>query len=186
MIIIKRNGREDNLTVDEQLHSLLKLRLLVAYLGEKDQAGWWDTSFLSQIGLEFLEHSFPRTRMLAGLNGACQAAQRLHDDRIGVGSVFHLFRLPFTVEQSMFGLAQHRLDELADLIKDRKTAIQALRELSSSTVRAEGPVQIGTEKKLLRHSTIDEFATHYLSALEDEKLIFPYITATLVMAKDQA
>lgn len=40
---------------------LIQLRLLVAYLGEKKQFAWWETSLLDATGRGFLERSFPRT-----------------------------------------------------------------------------------------------------------------------------
>lgn len=158
---------------------LLEVRLLVGFLGEKDQFNWWDTSFLSETGQSFLEHCYPQTKLLAGLNGACQAAQRVHDQRIGVGAVYHLFRLPFTLEQTLFQLAQSELTELAEKIGSKEAALQALGNIAESKIKSsEGPVQISEEKKLLRKATVEEFAKNYLSAFEQGIHTFPYAGAT--------
>lgn len=45
----------------EALANVLKLRLLVGFLGEKKQCNWWDTTFLEATGQRFLETVFPRT-----------------------------------------------------------------------------------------------------------------------------
>ncbi|MEI6263193.1 MAG: BrxE family protein, partial [Deltaproteobacteria bacterium] len=72
----------------------LFMRLLVGYLGEKDQFNWWPTTFICSFSNLFLSPVFPRTTLLSQYHGILEAARRLHDERIGVGSVFHLFRLP--------------------------------------------------------------------------------------------
>jgi hypothetical protein len=36
---------------------------------------------------------------MAQYHGVTEAACRVHDERIGVGRVFHLYRLPETIEQ---------------------------------------------------------------------------------------
>jgi hypothetical protein len=40
--------------------------------------------------------------MQARYQGIVEASKRVHDERIGVGRVFHLFRLPETTEQRLF------------------------------------------------------------------------------------
>ena len=80
---------------------LVTYRLLVGYLGEKEQYGWWQSSFFTQGAGAFLTPLFPRTQMLAQCNGVTQAAALVHDERIGVGHVYHLFRRPEDLEQSI-------------------------------------------------------------------------------------
>ncbi len=77
------------------------LRLLVGYLGEKDQDNWWSTSFFSPSSRNFLAPIFARTTRLAQDNSVRDTARRLHDEQVGIGSVFHLFRLPADVEQDL-------------------------------------------------------------------------------------
>ena len=73
--------------------SLLKLRAVVAFLGEKPQAGWWDSAFLNPVGFQYLGLIYPKMAAAAALTAASGAACRLHDERIGRGRVGHLFRL---------------------------------------------------------------------------------------------
>jgi hypothetical protein len=73
--------------------SLLKLRAAVAFLGEKPQAGWWDSAFLNPVGFQYLGLIYPKMAAAAALTAASEAACRLHDERIGRGRVGHLFRL---------------------------------------------------------------------------------------------
>jgi hypothetical protein len=49
------------------IQKLIRLRLLVGYLGQGKQAGWWDCNFLDATGIRFLETTFPRTARAAGL-----------------------------------------------------------------------------------------------------------------------
>ena len=89
-------------SVDEEiLAHLAEVRVLVSYLGEKEQYAWWDTSFLSAVGLKYLKLNFPRSYFLAGVTAISQAAKKLHDDRIGKGAAHHLFRLPFHIEERL-------------------------------------------------------------------------------------
>jgi hypothetical protein len=70
---------------------LIKLRLLVGFLGERRQANWWDCSFLDPTGRRFLETTFPRTAFCAAVRSTTEAARLLHDSRIGRVGVFYLF-----------------------------------------------------------------------------------------------
>ena len=85
----------------DPLKELLTIRVLVAFLGEKDQFGWWRARFLGAMGDRFLAFTFPRSVFVAGVTAASEAGKAFHDQRIGKGSVFHLFRLPQTIERRM-------------------------------------------------------------------------------------
>jgi len=88
------------------------LRICVAFLGEKDQRDWWKSSFLSRSGEAFIAPIFPKTSILARINGASAAAQFVHDEHIGIGDVFHLFRLPENVEQDINQLLKRELSQV--------------------------------------------------------------------------
>ncbi len=74
--------------------TIAELRVLVGYLGEKPQAGWWSSEFYSPSAAAFLSPIFNRSLFLAQYQGATAAAAKAHDDTIGIGRIFHLFRLP--------------------------------------------------------------------------------------------
>jgi hypothetical protein len=154
------------------------LRLLVAYLGEKHAAGWWQTSCLDETGRQYLEMNFPRSALAAGVHAAGAAAQRLHDERIGRSRVFHLFRLPYRFEDRIH---EHLLstDQAAlwALIRERETAMTELRKLVDTTLDApEGPVQVGLESDIDSDRGVREVAKHYLSGVEKGRLCLPYFT----------
>lgn len=157
---------------------ITKLRMLVGFLGESPQNAWWDTNFLSKTGLQFLEISFPRTAVAAGCVSVSEAAKRLHDDRIGKGGVFHLFRLPSAFEERVH---RHLLNttpgELLAAIESKETALRKLEEFAKSGGTAsEGPVHLGDADEILTAHSVSEMATHYLNAFSKGVKTFPYFT----------
>ena len=74
--------------------TIAELRVLIGYLGEKDQANWWGCEFFSATATAFLAPIFNRSLFLAQYQGATAAAAKVHDEAIGVGRIYHLFRLP--------------------------------------------------------------------------------------------
>lgn len=83
------------------ISKITRLRTCVAFMGEKEQVSWWASSFFSNSGEAFLSPIFPKTAALARINGACGAAQLVHDEYIGKGDVYHLFRLPEKLERAV-------------------------------------------------------------------------------------
>lgn len=155
---------------------LIKLRLLVGFLGEKRQANWWDCAFLDATGRWFLATTFPRTTLFAALRSTAEAARLLHDKRIGRVAVFHLFRLPVDTEDT---LEAHIVDlpseEALSWISSRETALEELGRMDDVHVSApQGPVQVGIEKKILVPSSISHLAAHYHSAFAGNFQCFPY------------
>jgi len=164
--------------MDEIFKNYILLRAVVAFLGEKDQSNWWNTSFLGKTGRKYLEFNFPRNPVAAGISGAATAAKKLHDDRIGKSRVFHLFRLPYEIEESLhtflFDLDQNILWKK---ITDNETALGACEELAGSKIDApEGPVQVGQVKHILKEGSVAEIAKHYLSAFEKGYVTLPYFS----------
>ena len=80
--------------IAQSFPSVLRLRILVLALGEAHMSGWWKTQFLSVTGLSYLNRLYPRSSFAAAVRSASRAAKAAHDSSIGVGNVFHLFRLP--------------------------------------------------------------------------------------------
>ena len=160
----------------KSIQSFVQLRFIVGFLGEKEQCGWWDTAFLGSTGLRFSEINFPRSAVAAAGTSVVEAARRLHDSRIGKGGVFHLFRLPPAIEESVHrGLMQVDAEQVKQTITSRDTALAALREFAGETVDApEGPVQVGSVKGILTAKAVEEVAKHYLDAFENDKMTFPY------------
>ena len=165
---------------EELIRKYILLRTLVGYLGEKSQCNWWDTNFLSSAGLKYLEINFPRSSFVAAITSVSEAARLLHDSRIGKGGVYHLFRLPFALEESL----HHQLMGMESAtftpaIKDKDKALLQLQALAGSTIDAsEGPVHIGTEKQIQQKNSIEELAKYYLYGFLNGIQVLPYFSTT--------
>jgi hypothetical protein len=161
------------------LHSqLAMLRMLIGYLGEKNQSGWWDCQFLSPNGIRFLEINFPRTILASAITSVTAAAMRFHDERIGKKDVFHLFRLPAGLEEAVHNaLPSGNPGEWTALIHDVESAIEQLKNMHDGAVDASvGPVQVGTVGSLMGDDVISVIAKHYNDAFANGKIVLPYFT----------
>jgi hypothetical protein len=163
-----------------RIEQLALLRALVAFLGEKDQCGWWDCSFLGATGRKFLAITHPRSHVATGVMAACEAARRVHDARIGKGRVYHLFRLPHATEQK---LQRHSLTEkdaaLVAAFESKDKALQALETMAKDPDGTpDGPVKLGGAKTLSSSTIIGKLAGMYLGAFRASKQTMPYFTAT--------
>jgi hypothetical protein len=155
---------------------ILKLRLLVGFLGEQRQANWWGCGFLSPTGIRFLQTTFPRTAAEAALRSTTEAARLLHDSRIGRTRVFHLFRLPLAKEDILESLVREVGQfDVSKLTAAREAAMAELGSLSKTRLAAPpGPVQVGVAKDIFTPAAISGMAAHYHSALAGDIQCFPY------------
>jgi hypothetical protein len=160
---------------------LIKLRLLVGFLGEKRQTNWWDCGFLDATGRRFLETTFPRTSFFAALHSTAEAARLLHDSRIGRVGVFHLFRLPVDNEDVLEAhIADVSSEDALSWILSRENALEELGRIDEAHVSApQGPVQVGFADKIFAPSSISELAAHYYSAFRGNFQCFPYFGESL-------
>ena len=141
-----------------------ELRVLVGFLGEKSQLSWWDSNFLGSSSAAFLMHPYPRTTLLAQYHGVCEAALLVHDEYIGVGKNYHLYRLPDSVERDIAKSIQDQgfIKKLSASIKSKETALEALLAIAESTQdKSEGPVGIGNFSDESLGSSIPIMAAHY-------------------------
>jgi hypothetical protein len=157
--------------------SLARLRTCVAFLGEKDQQNWWPSSFLSKPGEAFLTPIFPKTAALARVNGASGAAQVSHDEHIGVGDVYHLFRLPENIEHDISQLLAKDASVL-DLISTEETARAELQELSAGE-SAEGVGPLLIERDAIDQSVICRMAAAYMQGFSSGEQVYPYYRGKL-------
>lgn len=152
------------------------LRLVVGYLGQRKQSGWWDCDFLDATGLRFLETTFPRTARAAALRSTTEAACIVHDQALGRIGNYHLFRLPPVLEDHL----EHDIQEM-DWIESRRlsesrgSAMDELRRIADALIKAPaGPVQVGMAHRILTPTAVRELAAHYHSAFQDGIRCFPY------------
>jgi hypothetical protein len=156
---------------------ILKTRLLVGYLGERAQHAWWLTSFYDPSSRLFLDPVFSRTPRLAQYHGVLEAARRLHDEHLSVGS-YHLFRLPEEVEQDLHNLVQRPEAEefTAREMSNKGTALGSLKDLAGEvSVKSGGPTAIGNIKDLDSPKTEKAIAAAYLSAFSNDAKAYPYL-----------
>ena len=158
---------------------ITKLRLCVGYLGEKDQFSWWQSSFFTKGSNAFLSPLFSRTQVLAQCNGVTRAAALIHDESIGVGHVYHLFRLPEDMEQ---GIHRILLDADAEKVIQSiafspETALEQLkRSIPDSQLSGEGPVRVGNVSDMQDAEYWKKVAGLYWYAFQENIRSFPYFT----------
>ncbi len=161
----------------ESFDNLVLMRLVVGYLGEKDQFNWWPSTFLNETTKKMLEFTFPRTAFLAQYEGVSASAAKVHDERIGVGETFHLFRLPEFLEKSLVNHLQTKSEEvnLKSAIHSKEKALEVLTTLAGgASLGDEGPVNIGGINDNDWNLSINKMASSYLTAFSNDKKSFPY------------
>ena len=159
--------------------AILQLRLLVGFLGERAQFGWWPTSFYEPSSRLFLEPVFSKTSLLAQYHGVMEAARRLHDEHLNVGS-YHLFRLPEELEQDIHAFMQSPNGEnLATRSPQTKEdALKAMTVLAPNAAKLnEGPKLVGAIDDIDSPNAIQLFAAAYLSAFQQNVKTYPYLVA---------
>jgi len=165
-----------------QLEMLAALRAAVGFLGEREQYGWWQSSFFSAGSRAFLAPVFGRTPLLAQCAGVTRAAGLVHDDRIGVGRVFHLFRLPEAVEQGLHRALQQpdAAGRIAPITAGREAALLHLQTLARGAAGAGvGPTRVGGAGRLGEPQTWRTVAAHYAGAFAAGQAVFPFFTDAL-------
>jgi len=146
-------------------------------LGEQDQFGWWQSTFSGPGSVNFLTPVFTRTHMLAQCTGTAIAAARMHDERIGVGNVYHLFRLPEALE---IGIRRVLLDEatikqLGYLVADRTAALHFLNSMAKGKrVAGVGPTHIAGVRDLRSPSQWTAVAGLYAHGFQTSTETLPY------------
>lgn len=162
---------------EKHLKSLVEYRAIIGYLGEREQFSWWPSSFFSTGSQAFLSPIFSKTQLLAQCNGITQAATIVHDERIGTGHVYHLFRLPEDMEQDIHKMLHNPTlsQELMTLITDKETALAFLAQHSATVANPSiGPFRVGTIADLRNVTSWHNVAAHYTYAFTQGIEIFPY------------
>ncbi len=165
----------------ESMQAVLDLRTTVLALGEAQHAGWWRSGFLSPVGLSHLSYVYPRTNFSAAVRAAGRAAKSMHDSSIGIGNVYHLFRLPQQLERRLDDLIQESesrlLDRFGSMLSEREKLLNELGQLSGMVGASRpqaGPRRMGTIQALPRPETVQQLAAAYRDAFQDGIKVFPY------------
>lgn len=156
--------------------TLLQMRLIVGFLGERAQCAWWPTAFYEESSRLFLEPVFSKTVRLAQYHGVLEAARRLHDDHLSVGS-YHLFRLPEEIEQDLRAAVQSvGGEELANQARSKDSALDALKRLAMTSRNSSvGPAAVGNIKEIDSLDTLQAIAAAYFSAFTTNVKTYPYL-----------
>jgi len=163
----------------QQLENLAIIRAVVGYLGEREQYAWWQSSFFSAQSRSFLAPVFGRTQLLAQTTGVTRAASLVHDERIGVGRVFHLFRLPEDIEQGINQALQQPAvaQRVTVVVAHKEAALQYLQDAARGTSAAGvGPTRIGDAGSLRDARTWRAVAAQYAQAFNNGDEVFPFFT----------
>lgn len=159
------------------VETLAMCRAAAGYLGERAQHGWWSSGFFEPSSRAFLAPVFGRTIVLAQCSGVTQAAALVHDERIGVGRVYHLFRLPEDVEQGIHQALQRPavIQRIATLVTSTEAAVQHLREIGRTTSAAHiGPMRIGDARSMRDAGAWRAVAAQYAHAFTTGNPVFPF------------
>ena len=163
---------------DKDLLSIIKLRFAVGFFGEKDQHNWWPSLWLTTNASAFLSPIYGERLDTARYHGIVEAARRVHDERIGIGRAFHLFRLPEGLERRLHEAVAKdgACQKLTDLTTER-TAESFLAELApDSKDVSPGPVRTGDISELHGPKWIGSLAAHYEAAFRASQETFPYFS----------
>lgn len=162
-----------------QLETLATLRSVVGYLGEQGQYAWWPSSFFSPSSNAFLNPVFPRVPNLARFTGVTYAASLVHDERIGIGRVFHLFRLPEDIEQWLHRVAQDKAlwQKITPHLASKDVAFAYLHATAAAVVHAQGgPIRVGDIHGVRSSQSWPVLAALYLDAFEAGRPTYPYFS----------
>ena len=157
--------------------TIAELRVLIAYLGEKDQANWWGCEFFNATATAFLAPIFNRSLFLAQYQGATAAAAKVHDEAIGVGRIYHLFRLPIRLEQASADALNDTafVQTVQTKLVNRELALTRLAEFAITAESASpGPVSLGQMSQDLK-ADLQRAAGFYCAAFTSGIQTFPYV-----------
>ena len=156
----------------------IRLRIAVGCLGELDSFPWWPSSFLGPHGAAFLGPIFGGRTIAAQYQGVVEAACRAHDEKIGVGRVFHLFRLPEAIERRISGRLDNQFpDSLKECFASREAAERTMAGLAKGRGHAKpGPFRLGAAAALDGPDGVALMAATYTSAFRDGIKCYPYFS----------
>jgi len=113
-----------------ELDQILRLRLVVARLGESDLLSWWNSRYLSKTGQSYLRPQFPRTLRLAQVRSAFLVATERCRSIVDREGCVTLWILPAALEIAL----EARLNRLSTVTPEWNTFFDAIQGLGAMTV----------------------------------------------------
>ena len=162
---------------------ILRLRAVVLALGESTAPAWWKTEFMNETGLRFLERIYPRTSFQAAVHAAGKAASDAHDRAVGRIGVYHLFRLPESLETELHRMPPDPADDFHPTLRNALGQPEELMKLLAPMCRGEradaapGAKKIGTHRDIMTAAGIRKTAAVYHTAFGRNEPGFPYFIA---------
>jgi len=160
-----------------------RLRALVLSLGESASPAWWNTQFMNETGLRFLERLYPRTFYKAAVHAGACAASDVHDKAAGRVGVYHLFRLPETLEAEVSRMPQNGDEAFFASFRaglgQQETLLGLLGSLYGAVNVADaddssGAKRVGTVNDLTTMDGFERVAALYHRAFLRGRPVFPY------------
>lgn len=161
----------------------IRLRALISTLGESSNPVWWKTEFMNETGLRFLERLYPRTFVRAAVHATGRAACEVHDRTVGRVGVYHLFRLPESLEVEIHKTPPSEDDDFFKSFRSCLSQQDNLLEMlalhcEDTGLKADaGPKRIGTAWDATTIEGLVTAATVYRNAFKQGKQAFPYFAA---------
>lgn len=167
-----------NKAATDRIGPIVRLRLAVGLLGEKEHGNWWGSMWLTQNASAFLSPVYGDRLAPARYHGVVESARRIHDDRIGVGQAFHLFRLPEGLERALHeAVVMERAGASLAENTSAGSAAEVLADFSPTALETNpGPVWAGNPQDLEGDMWISILAGHYRSAFSSSTQTFPYFS----------
>jgi len=162
---------------------IFRLRAVVLALGESASPAWWKTEFMNETGLRFLERLYPRTAFHAAVQAAGKAAGDAHDRAVGRVGVYHLFRLPESLETELHRIPPDPADDFFPTLRNAIGRPEEMLKLLASMCgdeiadTAPGARKIGNDNDIMTTAGIRKTAAVYHTAFARNKPGFPYFTA---------
>jgi hypothetical protein len=173
-----RHYRKQAAQTVNDIFQTIRLRIAVGCLGELESSPWWSSSFLGPHAAAFLGPVFGGRTIVAQYHGVVEAACRAHDEKIGVGRVFHLFRLPEAIERRISGSLDNRVaDSLKECFASREAAERVLEGLAKGGGDVKpGPFRLGAADALDGPDGVALIAATYTSAFRAGIKCYPYFS----------
>jgi hypothetical protein len=146
---------------------VLRLSAVVLSLGESVSPAWWKTEFMNETGLRFLERLYPRTFYDAAIHATGRAACDAHDRAVGRVGVYHLFRLPESLETELHRMPPDPADDFFPTLRKAMGRPEELMKLLERMCGGEivdtasGARKIGIDKDMMTSAGIRKTAAVY-------------------------
>jgi hypothetical protein len=166
-------------SVSERLEDIIRARLLVARLGEYASAPWWRSQASTEVSGRWLQRLFPRTAARAALEISSRAALAVHDAKLGGTGVYHLFRLPVSLEAGVHDVLVRNDAKVSALLETVQGdgGIQMLADMASSerVESVSGPLNCGRVSALQRGRALQRLCAAYVGGFQFGAAVFPYL-----------